>query len=400
MEEEMADPDEALHAKQDEEWRAFLTNHCAHLGADCAEKIEILVKMYQDIDFARLFHDILFLGDVLHGEKDGIWNEAQVMAQLEPDSSKWTVEMFRSIEFKINHGGFYREDFEPARCFFLQGVVLGNDPERPNLYEATEDPSEELTPKAMQDLPPTINIMRQTLDKARGAVQAFVRKISTTRVKSNAEGKMDKGVEQLLADHEYMRIELDAELEKARQDLKSLIALHDWIHEADLIFNPNSGEHAPNVLVPAVFAASIEPNSTAWRFELLDMVIGGDNPTIQTWPRITFYNMLSPGYEGCVIGHDESKPVVRRRLCEQSYRIDNGEEDSDEEDNDEQDNTPRDDTHIESSDEESSDEESSDEESFPVAVTPVTPMTPVEPVARMLTDAEVQSMWGFLDGLR
>ena len=390
----MADPDEALHAKQDEEWRAFLTNHCAHLGADCAEKIEILLMKYQDIDFARLFHDILFLSDVLHGEKYGIWAEAQVMAQLQPDSSNWTVEMFRSIGFKIKHGGFYRADFELAQCFFLQGVVLGNDPERPNLYEDKDDAGENLTPKAVEDLPKRINIMRQTLGKARTAVQAFLRKISTTRVKSNAEGEMDKGVEELPADREFMRIELDAELEKASQDLKSLIAFHAWIHEEDLIFNPNSGEHAPNVLVPAVFAASIVPNSTAWRFELLNMVIDGDDETIQTWPQITFYNMLSPGYEGCVIGNDESKPVVRRRLCEQSYRIDNGEEDSDEEDsdeedNDEQDNTPRDDTHMESSD-----EESSDEESFPVAVTPVTPVTPPAP---LLTAQETEEMWGFLN---
>lgn len=382
MEEEMQDEDEALYAKKDEEWRAFINNLCAQLGADFPEKIENLEKMYQDIEFARLFHDMLFLSDLLDGEKEGNWAEAQAMARLEPDSKKWTVEMFRSIGFQIDHGSPGGGDYQRAQCFFLQNVVLGNDPGRRNLYETLEDKSEELTPRAEQVLPPTINIERQTLDKARAAVQAFVRKISTTPVKSNAEGKMDKGVEELRADHTYMRIELDAELENTSEDLKRLVAYHDFMHEADLIFDPESPfEYAPNVLVPAVFAASIVPDSTAWRFELLEMVIEGSNPTIQTWPEIKFYRMRSPAYEGCVIGYDESDARCGRlRLCEQSYRIDNGEQD-----NDEQDNTPGDDDDV----------ESSEEESFPDAVTPVTPVAPVAP---LLTDEQIQNMWGFLDG--
>ena len=103
------------------------------------------------------------------------------------------------------------------------------------------------------------------------------------------------------------------------------------------------------------------------------MVIEGSNPTIQTWPEVKFYRMRSPAYEGCVIGYDESDARCGRlRLCEQSYRIDN----------DEQDNTPGDDA----------DEESSDEELFPDAVTPVTPPAP------LLNDEQIQDMWGFLDG--
>ena len=405
MEEERPDDDEALYAKQDEEWRAFINNLCAQLDADFAEKIENLEKMYQDIDFARLFHDILFLSQELHGEKHGIWTEAQAMARLEPDSNKWTVEMFRSIGFQNQEGSLGGEDSQPARCFFLQDVVLGNDPKRPNLYEDNEDVGENLTPKAVQVLPPTINIMRQTLDKARAAVQAFVRKISTTPVKSNAEGNMDKGIEELRTDHKYMRIELDAELEKANEDLTSLIAFHNWVQEDNLIFNPNSGEYSPNVLVPAVFAASIQPNSNGWRFELLEMVMRGNDPTIQTWPVINFYNMRSPGYEGCIIGYDESKSAVRRRLCEQSYRLDNGEEDSDEEDSDEEDNDEEENNEEDNTPGDDADMESSDEELFPDAVTPVeelfpeavTPVTPVTPPAPLLNDDEIEKKWGFLN---
>ena len=74
MECQEPDEDAALYAKKDEEWGAFCTfikNLCPQLGPEFASKIENLEKMYQDIECARLFHDILFLSDLLVGEKEG-----------------------------------------------------------------------------------------------------------------------------------------------------------------------------------------------------------------------------------------------------------------------------------------------------------------------------------------
>lgn len=373
MDEDM-ESDEALHAKQDDAWRAFIVL-CAQFGVDFTEKIENLAKVYQDIQFACYFHDMLYLSNVLHGEKEGKWAEAQAMAQLQPDSTKWTVAMYRSIGFEIECGNVGGEDFQSARCLFLRGVVLGNNPDRPNLYETTEDTAEELTPRAMQVLPQTVNIKRQTLEKARAAVRILVERFGKTPVESKAEGKTDK----LCPDRIDMRTELDTELTNACEDLKSLKAFHDFMHEEDQIFDPQSPfEYAPNTLVPTLHAASIEPNSKFWRFELMQMVLDGSdpNPTIQAWEETKFYNMRSPGYEGCVIGYDESDARCERlRLCEQLYRIDNGEGDG----TMESDNGAG----------------SSDAGSIPRARTPVTPGTPP---ARLLTDEEIEGMWGFLTG--